>query len=71
MVDIIALVSISFAGIISIIHAVQSSKCDTIDLCCMKCHRIVKNEPENPDEFNAPPVEELLSPRIIQTNLNQ
>ena len=28
MVDIIALVSISFAGAVSLIHAIQASKCD-------------------------------------------
>ena len=43
MFDIIAFTSISFAGLVSIIHAIQNSKCDEIDLCCFRCHRVIKN----------------------------
>ena len=39
MVDIVAMLSISFAGVVSIISSIQNSKCDIIDCGCMKIHR--------------------------------
>ena len=45
-IDIIALASISYAGIVSIIHAIQQSKCDIINLGCLSCHRVVNNQEE-------------------------
>ena len=71
MFDIIAFTSITFAGLVSIIHAIQSSKCDTIDFCCVKCHRVVKNG--NDQEEEQQPLEQIvpeISPRIIERNLN-
>ena len=69
MFDVIAFTSITYAGLVSIIHSIQNSKCDTIDFCCMKCHRVVKGaeeEAQQPVEENANPV----SPRIVLGNLN-
>ena len=66
MVDIIALVSISFAGAVSLIHAIQASKCDIINLGCISCHRVVKDD-------NSESLEQI-SPRVMDTmnveNLN-
>ena len=45
-IDLIALVSISYAGCVSIIHAIQQSKCDTISLGCISCHRVIKPKEE-------------------------
>lgn len=64
MFDIIAFTSISFAGIVSIIHAIQSSKCDTIDLCCFKCHRQVKN-PNLGEEVEVETLAPAVSPRSV------
>jgi len=55
--DIIALVSITISGAVSLIHAIQASKCDTIDLCCFKLHRVVNKKPiEEEDGVEARPV---------------
>ena len=48
MVDIVAMLSISFAGFVSLIHSVQNSKCDVIDCFCIKCHRKL-DEPKKTD----------------------
>ena len=40
--DIVAILSISFAGVVSIISTIQNSKCDIIDCGCMKLHRKVE-----------------------------
>ena len=40
--DIVAVLSISFAGVVSIISTIQNSKCDIIDCGCMKLHRKVE-----------------------------
>ena len=53
--DVIALVSISISGAVSLIHAIQASKCDTIDLCCIKLHRVVNKKPTQ-EEVEAQPV---------------
>ena len=49
-IDIIALASISYAGVVSIIHAIQQSKCDIINFGCLSCHRVVKQENEQREE---------------------
>ena len=40
--DMIAIGSINFAGVVSIISTIQNSKCDIIDCGCMKLHRKVE-----------------------------
>ena len=69
MFDIIAFTSITFAGLVSIIHAIQSSKCDTIDFLCMKCHRVVKNENDQEEEQPLEQIVQEVSPRIIERNI--
>jgi len=44
MVDLVAILSISFAGVVSIISSIQNSKCDIIDCGCMKIHRKLEAE---------------------------
>jgi len=63
MFDVIAFTSISFAGLVSIIHAVQNSKCDTIDLFCFKCHRVIKNPDLKEEEVET--IAPAVSPRTI------
>ena len=52
IVDLVAILSISFAGCVSIIHAIQASKCSDIECCCLKLHRVLKTESEDDQPIN-------------------
>ena len=44
-------------AIVSLIFAVQKSKCDTINCCGLKCHRKIPDKPNPPvDPPAVPPV---------------
>jgi len=45
MADLVAILSISFAGVVSIISAIQNSKCDVINCGCIKLHRKLDDKP--------------------------
>jgi hypothetical protein len=41
-------------GLAGLIYALQKSRCDKIDCCCVKCHRVVPPPDPEPDEQDPP-----------------
>ena len=39
MLDLIGILSVSFAGTVSLFHSIQNSKCDVINCGCIEIHR--------------------------------